>query len=72
MDFTAIPHWCDASVLENNWSGKYGIRLKSVLSVLCQDAGTGIFCYSNAEIRHSNEAECILIFGKTKAGNRLV
>lgn len=62
MDFTAIPHWGDASVLENNWSGKYGKRLKSVLSVLCQDPDTGIFCYSNAEVRHRNEAECVLEF----------
>jgi hypothetical protein len=62
MDFTAIPHWGDASVLENNWSGKYGKRLKSVLSVLCQDPDTGIFCYSNAEIRRRNEAECVLEF----------
>ena len=45
MDFTAIPHWGDSSVLENNWSGKYGRRLKSVLSLLCQDPDTGIFCY---------------------------
>ncbi|VAX22531.1 hypothetical protein MNBD_IGNAVI01-1219 [hydrothermal vent metagenome] len=62
MDFTAIPHWGDASVLENNWSGKYGKRLKSVLSVLCQDPDTGIFCYSDAEVRHRNEADCVLEF----------
>ncbi|MBZ0107063.1 MAG: DUF1016 N-terminal domain-containing protein [Candidatus Scalindua rubra] len=74
MDFTAIPHWGDASVLENNWPGKYGKRLKSVLSVLCQDPDTSIFCYSNAEIRHRNEAECVLEFvdfwedGKKRAG----
>ena len=50
MDFTAIPHWGDASVLEDNWSGKYGKRIKSVLAALCQDPDTGIFCYSYSDI----------------------
>jgi len=30
------PHWGDASVLENNWSGKRGKALKSVLALLCK------------------------------------
>jgi len=59
MDFTAIPHWGDASVLENNWSGKYGKRIKSVLAALCQDPDTGIFCYSDAEFRHQNQPDCV-------------
>lgn len=62
LDFTAIPHWGDASVLEKNWSGKYGKRLKSILSLLCQDADTGIFCYSDAEVKRRKEAECVLEF----------
>ncbi len=37
MDFTTIPHWGDASILENNWSGKRGKALKSVLAALCQE-----------------------------------
>jgi len=62
LDFTAIPHWGDASVLESNWSGKYGKRLKSILSLLCQDAESGIFCYSDAEVKRRKEAECVLEF----------
>lgn len=62
LDFTAIPHWGDASVLESNWSGKYGKRLKSVLSLLCQDADSGIFCYSDAEVKRRKETECVLEF----------
>lgn len=62
MDFTAIPHWGDASILENNWSGKYRKRIKSVLAALCQDSDTGIFCYSDAEIKHRNQPECVLEF----------
>ncbi|MFQ5688205.1 MAG: transposase [Candidatus Scalindua sp.] len=62
MDFTAIPHWGDASVLENHWSGTRGKALKSVLAALCQDPDTGIFCYSDAEIKHRNQPECVLEF----------
>lgn len=62
MDFTAIPHWGDASVLENNWSGKRNKALKSVLAVLSQDPDTGIFCYSDAEVRHRDQSESILQF----------
>jgi transposase len=62
MDFTAIPHWGDASVLENNWSGKRRQALKSVLAVLCQDPDSGIFCYTDAEVKHRNEPECVLEF----------
>jgi hypothetical protein len=62
LDFTAIPHWGDASVLENNWSGKRRQALKSVQAVLCQDADSGIFCYSDAEVKHRNQAECVLEF----------
>lgn len=62
MDFTAIPHWGNASVLENNWSGKRGKALKSVLAALCQDPDTGILCYSDAEIKHRKQPECVLQF----------
>ena len=62
MDFTAIPHWGDDSVLENNWSGKRNKGLKSVLAALCQDSDTGIFCYSNAEMNNETEADCVLEF----------
>lgn len=62
MDFTAIPHWGDASVLENNWSGKRRQALKSILALLCQDPDSGIFCYSDAEVKHRNQPECVLEF----------
>lgn len=62
MDFTAIPHWGDLSVLENNWSGKRGKALKSVLAALCQDPDTGIFSYADGEIKHPRQFECVLEF----------
>ncbi|HXW68509.1 MAG TPA: transposase, partial [Dissulfurispiraceae bacterium] len=62
MDFTAIPHWGDASVLENHWSGKRGKALKSVLAAVCQDPDTGIACYGDAEMRNHDKADCVLEF----------
>lgn len=62
MDFTTIPHWGKTSVLENNWSGKRGKALKSVLAAICQDPDTGIFCYSDTEIKHRKQPECVLQF----------
>lgn len=62
LDFTAIPHWGDASVLENNWSGKRNKALKSVLAALSQDPDTGIFCYCDAEVKHKEQAESVLEF----------
>jgi transposase len=62
LDFSAVPHWGDASVLENNWSGKRRKALKSVLALLCQDPDSGIFCYSDAEVRHRNQPDCVLEF----------
>jgi hypothetical protein len=49
-------------VLENNWSGKRGKALKSGLSLLCQDAQSGIFAYSDAEVRHRDQSDAVLEF----------
>lgn len=62
MDFKAIPHWGDASVLENNWSGMRHRRVKSLLALLVQCPDTGILFYSDAGIRHRNENGAVLEF----------
>jgi len=62
LDFSAIPHWGEASILENHWSGKRRKALKSVLALLCQDPDSGIFCYSDAEVSHHKKPECVLEF----------
>jgi Transposase DDE domain len=60
LDFTAIPHWGDKSVLEKNWSGIRRKALKSVLAVLAQDSETGILCYGNAEVvKESSKLEVL-------------
>jgi len=62
MDFKAIPHWGDESVLENNWAGMRGKRIKSLLALLVQNPDTGMLVYSDAGIRHRNENDAVLEF----------
>jgi transposase len=62
LDFKAIPHWGDASVLENNWSGARSRGIKSLLALLVQDPATGFLSYSDAEIRHRNQSEAVFEF----------
>jgi hypothetical protein len=62
LDFTTIPYWGDDSHLENNWSGKRGKVLSSMLAVLAHDPDTGIIDYGNADILQKDESEVILEF----------
>jgi hypothetical protein len=62
LDFTAIPHWGDASVLENNWQGSRHQSLKSVLAFFAQDPESGIMAYGNAEVKHRNQNDEVLTF----------
>ncbi len=62
LDFTAVPYWGDADALENNWSGKRGKALSSMLALLAQDPDTGIICYGDMTLRHSEQDEAILEF----------
>ena len=62
LDFKAIPHWGDQSVLENNWAGMRSKRIKSLLALLVQNPGTGMLMYSDACIRHRNESNAVLEF----------
>ena len=62
IDLTSIPYWGDDDNLENNWSGKRGKALASILAVLAQDSHNGIICYGDTTVRHSNEHEAVLEF----------
>jgi hypothetical protein len=62
LDFTAIPHWGEASVLENNWKGSQHQSLKSVLAFLAQDPDSGILAYGNAEVKHCDQNDEVLTF----------
>jgi transposase len=60
LDFTTIPYWGEGDHLENNWSGKRGRALSSMLSVLAQDPDSGIIDYGGCNVLHKNEAAVVL------------
>ena len=62
LDFTTIPYWGEDMPFENNWSGKRGKALASMLAVLAQDPDSGIICYGDTTIRHENQNETVLEF----------
>jgi len=62
LDFTTIPYWGDGTHLENNWSGKRGKALPSMLAILAQDPDNGIIDYANCDVMHKNETSVVLEF----------
>jgi hypothetical protein len=60
LDFTTIPYWGDAEHLENNWSGKRGKALSSMLTVLAQDPESGIIDYGSCDVMHRDEPAVVL------------
>lgn len=62
LDFKAIPHWGDKSVLETNWSGSRSKRIKSVLALIVQDPVTSLLSYTDAEVKHANQSKAIISF----------
>ena len=62
LDFTTIPYWGQNDHLENNWSGKRGKALASMLAVIAHDPDTGIIDYGNTNVMHKNESAEILEF----------
>ncbi len=62
LDFKAIPHWGDASVLEKNWAGSRSKAMKSLLALVAQDPSTGNLSYTNAEVKHRNQSDAVFDF----------
>lgn len=62
LDFTTIPYWGEDEHLENNWAGKRGKALASMLAVLAHDPDTGIINYGNTNVMHKNESEQVMEF----------
>ena len=62
LDFTTIPYWGDDNHLENNWSGKRGKALSSMLAVLAHDPDTGLIDYGNANILQKDESAVVVEF----------
>jgi len=62
LDFVTVPYWGDDQHLENNWSGKRGKALSSMLSVIAQDPDSGIILYGDTDVQHKNEHHVVLEF----------
>ena len=62
MDFTTVPYWGEDEQFENNWSGKRGKALSSMLAVLAHDPDTGIINYGDADVTHSGQSGVVLEF----------
>lgn len=62
LDFKAIPHWGDDSVLSRHWCGARSKAMKSILSLIVQDPNSGFISYTDAEIQKSEENDCVLEF----------
>ena len=62
LDFTTIPYWGDDSHLENNWSGKRGKALASMLAVLAHDPDSGLIDYGSADVLQKDESSVVLEF----------
>ncbi len=62
LDFVAIPHWGDLSVLEKNWKGSKNKVLKSIMALLAQNPDNGLLLYGDAGIKHENQNDAILEF----------
>jgi transposase len=60
MDFTTIPYWGDGGHLENNWSGKRGKALESMLAVLAHNPDSGIIDYGSTNVLHKDESSVVL------------
>lgn len=77
LDFTTIPYWGDDSHLENNWSGKRGKALGSMLAVLAHDPDSGLIDYGSANVLQKDESAVVLEFldfyraGNKKKDNKL-
>lgn len=62
LDFTTIPYWGDDAHLENNWSGKRGKALGSMLAVLAHDPDSGLISYGDTNVLQKDEGNVILEF----------
>lgn len=64
LDFHAIPHYGEESVLQTQWVPTKGKRLKGALTLFAQDCESTVFNYAQADILRSEASGQILSFVK--------
>jgi len=57
LDFHAVPHWGEQSVLDKNWVGTRGKGIKSALTVFAQDCSSKLIIYTQADLRRREADE---------------
>ena len=62
LDFTSIPYWGEEEPMENNWSGKRGKALASMLAVLAESPDNGLIDYGDTTLSHDNQDAVVLEF----------
>jgi hypothetical protein len=62
LDFHTIPFHGEDALLEKHYVSKRSRRQKGILAFLAQDANQRVFCYANAQLPKSEQADEILQF----------
>lgn len=62
LDFHTVPHYGEASVLEEHWAGARNKRLKGALTLFAQDGESKLILYTDADIRRSESDDQALEF----------
>ena len=62
LDFHTIPFHGEDALVEKHYVSKRSRRQKGMLAFLAQDADRRVFCYANAQLRKSEQADEILQF----------
>lgn len=62
LDFHAIPHYGEKSVMDNNWVGSKHQSLKSALTFFAQDGESKMLIYENADIKRNDAPNEIMNF----------
>lgn len=62
LDFHSVPYYGEHPVIERHYLSARSRCQPRVLVFLAQDAGSHVFCYSNANLRKGEEAQEIFQF----------
>lgn len=62
LDFHSVPYYGEHPVVEKHYVSARSRSQPSMLVFLAQDAGSQVFCYSNADLRKGEQAEEIFEF----------
>ena len=62
LDFHSVPYYGEHPAVERHYVSMRSRRQPSVLVFLAQDAGSHVFCYSNADLRKGEEAQEVFQF----------